>query len=90
MVVFSYIENISSVIRDPSYIICTSNFVLKLPKFLYCLPMIFLMYILDSFLPSSFFNINYLIASFTPLICYIVPDIFKSIVLEVPKIAFSP
>ena len=54
------------------------------------MPMIFLMYILDSFLPSSFFNINYLIASFTPLICYIVPDIFKSIVLEVPKIAFSP
>ena len=28
-------------------------------------------------------------ASFTPSICFVVPDIFKSILLDVPKIAFS-
>ncbi len=58
--------------------------------------MIFLMYIfgtlslkLYSLFPSSFFNCIFLIASFTPSICFVVPDIFKSNLFDVPKIAFS-
>ena len=94
-VVYSWIGNISSVIKVVSYAICTPYFDLQLSKFLYWCPIIFLIYIfgtcsliLNSLVPS-FFSFSSLIASLTPSICLVVPDIFSSILSSVPKMAFS-